>query len=143
MRWLCRNVILIWIFGIGKSFFFPNSLNGKRILMNGPADTIEGKSTTFDGDGIITSVVFKDNNITFSELRIQKSHFRFPLRYFIERNYFKMFTKIFSAYLGGKRSIESGSCNTVVLKYNDCYNMLQKKLVDLLNYIMMRTIIYV
>ena len=120
MRWLCRNVILIWIFGIGKSFFFPNSLNGKRILMNGPADT-KGKSTTFDGDGIITSVVFKDNNITFSELRIQKSHFRFPLRYFIERNYFKMFTKIFSAYLGGKRSIESGSCNTVVLKYNDCY----------------------
>ena len=78
MRWLCRNVILIWIFGIGKSFFFPNSLNGKRILMNGPADT-KGKSTTFDGDGIITSVVFKDNNITFSELRIQKSHFRFPL----------------------------------------------------------------
>ena len=88
MRWLCRNVILIWIFGIGKSFFFPNSLNGKRILMNGPADT-KGKSTNFDGNGIITSVVFKENNVTFSELAIEKTSLRFPLRYFLERDYFK------------------------------------------------------
>ena len=57
------------------------------------------KSTTFDGDGIITSVVFKNNNITISGLPIQKSSFRFPLRYFKERNYVKMFSKIFSAYL--------------------------------------------
>ena len=120
MRWLSRNIILVCILDISKSFFFPASLDGKRILMNGPANT-EGKSTNFDGDGIITSVVFKGNNVTFSELAIEKSHFRFPLRYFIERNYFKMFTKIFRAYLAGKRSIESGSCNTVVLKYNDIY----------------------
>jgi len=120
MRWLCRNVILIWLFGIGNSFFFPNSLNGKRILMNGPANT-EGKSTKFDGDGIITSVVFKNNNITVSGLKIEKSRFRFPLRYFIERDYFKMFSKIFRAFLGGKNNIESGTCNTSVLKYNEFY----------------------
>ena len=32
-----------------------------------------------------------------------------------------MFSKIFSAYLGGKKYIESGTCNTIVLKYNDFY----------------------
>jgi len=121
MRWLCRNVILIWIFDIGSSFFFPKSLDGKRILMNGPADTTPGLSTQFDGDGIVTSVVFKDNNITVSGLKIQKSRFRFPLKYFIERDYFKMFSKIFTAFLGGKSSIESGTCNTIILKHNDFY----------------------
>ena len=120
MRWLSRNIILVCILDIGKSFFFPASLDGKRILMNGPADT-EGKSTSFDGDGIITSVVFKGNNVTFSELAIEKTSLRFPLRYFLERDYLKMFTKIFKAYLGGQKYIESGTCNTIVLKYNDIY----------------------
>ncbi len=118
MRWIIANIILL--FNTSNSIFFPASLNGKRILMNGPAET-PGKSTTFDGDGIITSVVFKNNNITISGLPIQKSSFRFPLRYFKERNYVKMFSKIFSAYLGGKKSIESGTCNTIVLKYNNFY----------------------
>jgi hypothetical protein len=110
----------IFLFNTSNSIFYPNSLNGKRILLNGPAETL-GKSTSFDGDGIITSVVFKNNNITFSELSIEKSSFSFPLRYFKERNYVKMFSKIFSAYLWGKKSIESGTCNTIVLKYNDFY----------------------
>ena len=51
MRWIITNIILL--FNTSNSIFFPASLNGKRILMNGPAET-PGKSTTFDGDGIIT-----------------------------------------------------------------------------------------
>ena len=111
---IVTNVIYV------TSLIYPASLENKRILMNGPA-AIPGLSTQFDGDGIITSVVFKNDNITISDLSIEKSSFRFPLRYFIERDYFKMFSKMFSAYLWGKTSIESGTCNTIVLKHNDFY----------------------
>jgi len=88
--------------------------------MNGPADT-KGKSTNFDGDGIITSVVFKENNVTVSELSIDKTYLRFPLKYFLERDYFKIMYKIISGFFKGKRSLESGTCNTIVLKYNNEY----------------------
>ena len=111
---IVTNVIYV------TSLIYPASLENKRILMNGPANTV-GKSTNFDGDGVITSVVFKEDKVTFSELSIEKTPLRFPLRYFLERDYFKMFTKMFSAFLGGKKNIESGTCNTIVLKYNDFY----------------------
>ncbi len=118
MRWIIANIILL--FNTSNSIFFPASLNGKRIIMNGPGNT-GGKSTNFDGDGVITSVVFKENNVTFSQLSIEKTYLRFPLRYFLERDYFKMLSKIISGFFKGKTAIESGTCNTVVLKYNDFY----------------------
>ena len=84
---------IIFLFYTGNSIFYPTSLNGKRILMNGPAD-IPGVCTSFDGNGVITSVVFKNNNVTISELSIEKKSLRFPLRYFRKRllkNVFKNF----------------------------------------------------
>ena len=123
MRWLCRNVILIWIFGIGKSFFFPNSLNGKRILMNGPNTGMESSNeeTIFDGNGFITSVVFKNETIVTSEVMIPKSRsLTFPLSDFLERDYFNLLSKMVYSFLV-RKDIQSGTRNTIVLKYKDEY----------------------
>ena len=73
------------------SLIYPASLENKRILMNGPNNGMEtnSKETGFDGNGFITSVVFKDNNVTISEVAMPKSNsLTFPLSDFLERDYF-------------------------------------------------------
>ena len=123
MRWLFKNIIFVYTFDITSSFFYPESLNNKRILMNGPNNGMQtnSKETGFDGNGIVTSVVFKDNNITISEVSMPKSNsLTFPLSDFLERNYFNLFSKMLYSFFV-RKNLQSGTRNTVVLKYKNCY----------------------
>ena len=105
------------------SLIYPASLENKRILMNGPNNGMEtnSKETGFDGNGFITSVVFKDNNVTISEVAMPKSNsLTFPLSDFLERDYFNLFSKMLYSFFV-RKNIQSGTRNTIVLKYKNCY----------------------
>ena len=109
---------LFLLYAFAGALFFPNSLNGKKILLNGP-EVQKGRGTEFDGNGYITSVVFKDNNAIVSELIIPDDrNLVFPLSDFVERDYFRLLLKyIYSFFV--RTNIQSGTRNTIVLKYKN------------------------
>ena len=97
----------------------PKSLIGRRIIMNGPAaGSKTSKCTRFDGNGIITSVAFKEDKFVISDVEIPQEEITFPLSDYMERDYLKIISK-FPYTILGTHKISSGTKNTAVLKYED------------------------
>ena len=72
----------------------PISLDGRRILLNGPSLT-EGIATEFDGIGCITSVVFRKDTCIVSNVNIPNNDtLTFPLSDYLERDYMKILSKL-------------------------------------------------
>ena len=112
------KLLLLLQFCLIYSLFYPESLNGKKILMNGPSNT-NNECTSFDGNGHISSVVFDKDNTIVSELIIEPDNkIVFPLSDFLKRDYFSLFIKYIYSFLG-KANVQSGTRNTIVLKYKN------------------------
>mgnify|MGYP001251611856 CR=1 FL=1 len=87
------KLLLLLQFYLTYSLFYPESLNGKKILMNGPSNT-NNERTSFDGNGHISSVVFDKDNTIVSELIIQPDNkIVFPLSDFLKRDYLSLIMK--------------------------------------------------
>lgn len=99
----------------------PKSLWGKKLMLNGPKENKKYFSH-FDGVGHITSLVFKENETIISEVVIpnDKNEMSFSLSELIKRDYMKMFLKI-PHMIFKTKSVQSGTRNTAVLKYNNEY----------------------
>ncbi len=98
----------------------PTSLNGKKILLNGPTSNTN-YATEFDGTGTITSVVFENNEPIISTVEIPSdTEMVFPLSDFIQRDYFKLIMKL-PWILMSTKHIQSGTRNTAVQKFNNKY----------------------
>ena len=103
-----------------SSSLIPKSLNGKKIMLNGPSES-KKISTRFDGAGCITSIVFEDDKAIVSEAQIPyDEEMKFPLSDYLERDYFKILSKLPYTFLGNKY-IQSGTRNTAVQMYNGKY----------------------
>lgn len=115
------NILLFYFLQtiILSSCFIPTYLNGKKILLNGPSLSENKKQTRFDGNGCITSIVFNNNRAIVSEAMIPYDNdMRFPLSDYMERDYFKILSKLPYIFFGN-HDIQSGTRNTAVQKLND------------------------
>jgi hypothetical protein len=99
----------------------PKALWGKKLMVNGPRENSK-KLSPFDGIGHITSVVFDKNETVISEVIIpsDKNEMNFPLSDLIQRNYFNLISKL-PHMLFKTKTIQSGTRNTAVIKYNNQY----------------------
>ncbi len=99
----------------------PKSLWGKKIMLNGPREE-NNYFSPFDGIGHITSIVFKENECIISEVIVPKqpNEISFPLSDFLQRDYFKLLSKLPHVFFKTKR-VQSGTRNTAVVKYNNNY----------------------
>ena len=120
-----RRILLLLMLQLGNSWFtktnIPKPLWGKKLMVNGPRETNKYFSS-FDGIGHITSIVFKPNETVISEVIIpdQKNEVHIPLSDFVQRDYFKLLSKL-PFLLFKKKQVQSGTRNTAVVHFNDQY----------------------
>jgi len=120
-----RRILVLLILQLGNSWFtktnIPKPLWGKKLMVNGPRETNKYFSS-FDGIGHITSIVFKPNETVISEVIIpdQKNEVHMPFSDFVQRDYFKLLSKL-PFLLFKKKQVQSGTRNTAVVHFNDQY----------------------